>query len=236
MTLGMNANDWGLIGIKHSVQNADTFSWWRRGGVDLAHSDILAAVVVSPQGTTQMTPPRHRPEEKHWLHSVNELMLWRRDMFQDFWGAFPHLRQTVGVHFTTLAERSVAECESSVLAHVPVHCVQPSPAFCAFGKRRGRRRRRGALYDSISRLWTTAVPFLQRPMLSVLPLWFRLRSKQETRRLTNTTAAAWTSQTCTTTRLLKCTTALSPGKWKVNWFVGAKLHYNRLQLFQWCIL
>lgn len=71
-----------------------------------------------------------------------------------------------------------------------------------------------AFNDSISCLWTTAVPSLQRQMLSVLPLWFRLQSKQETQRLKNT-APAWTSQTCITTVPLKCTTALSPGKWKV---------------------
>lgn len=78
-----------------------------------------------------------------------------------------------------------------------------------------------AFPDSIPCLWTTAVPSLQRQMLSVLPLWFRLQSKQETHRLTNR-APAWTSQTCTTTVPLKCTTALSPGKWKVNLFVDAR--------------
>lgn len=77
-----------------------------------------------------------------------------------------------------------------------------------------------AFPDSITCLWTTAVPSLQRQMLSVLPLWFRLQSKQETQRFTNR-APAWTSQTCTTTVPLKCTTALSPGKWKVNLFVDA---------------
>lgn len=77
-----------------------------------------------------------------------------------------------------------------------------------------------AFPDSIVCLWTTAVLYLQRQMLSVLPLWFQLQSKQETQRLRNR-APAWTSQTCTTTVPLKCTTALSPGKWKVNLFIDA---------------
>lgn len=89
-----------------------------------------------------------------------------------------------------------------------------------------------AFRDSIPCLWTTAVPSLQRQMLSVLPLWFRLQSKQETQRLTNR-APAWTSQTRTTTAPLKCTTALSPGKWKVNHFVGhraavACIHFSEI--------
>lgn len=72
-----------------------------------------------------------------------------------------------------------------------------------------------AFLDPSPCLWTTKVPSLQRQMLSVLPLWFRLQSKQETPRLTNRAP----DSTCTNTVLLKCTTALSPGKWKVIQFI-----------------
>lgn len=78
-----------------------------------------------------------------------------------------------------------------------------------------------AFHDWILCLWTTAVLYLQGQMLSVLPLWFRLQSEQETQRL-RSIAPAWTSQTCTTTVPLKCITALSPGKWKVNLFIDAR--------------
>lgn len=73
-----------------------------------------------------------------------------------------------------------------------------------------------AFLDLSSCLWTTKFPSLQRQMLSVLPLWFRLQNKQETPRFTKRAP----DSTCTTAVLLKCTTALSPGKWKVIQFIG----------------
>ena len=73
MTLELNSNDWhGLIEIKHPVQSADTFFLVVQGEAWISLTfDILVAVVASPQGRTQMTPPRHRPEEKQGKLSVS---------------------------------------------------------------------------------------------------------------------------------------------------------------------
>lgn len=100
-----------------------------------------------------MTPPRQRLEEKQGKRSLSlsadELCFGGSSHESEQRRAFRVLTIAVGI----LCEQSktdsrthgapVAECENPILAHVLPHCAEPSPAFCAVGKRWRRRRRDG---------------------------------------------------------------------------------------------
>lgn len=141
------------------------------GGVDLAHFDILVAAATSPQGTTQMTPPRHRPGQKPGKRahthtpsllapfSLDELF-WHEDVLRassnesEHRWAFRVFANSRGNTSTSGPSKTVAPAErcwrnvnkTPISVHVRLHCAEPSPAFCAVGKRRRGRR------DGFSRL------------------------------------------------------------------------------------
>lgn len=76
----LKLDDWlGLIEIKLPVHGdrRDFFTGGAREAWILLTFDILVAAVASPQGTTQMTPPRHRPGQKPGKRAhAHSLCVW----------------------------------------------------------------------------------------------------------------------------------------------------------------